>query len=152
MTLLPHTHIPIDPWDWIILLTSFIHTHTQTNTQLLFFHFLCVSRGQPGSRWRSLCGRGVYVAQSGLTITQKSQERYSWTWFHYTIRQVTLAKFVGQKGQRSACWPEGDTYCNECNVNVLTARRCNGLNVHLCVCVWGWVCLCAGGITKKFIN
>ena len=51
-----------------------------------------------------------------------------------------LARFVAETGQRSACWADSETHCNESNVNVLTAGWCNELNVHLCVCVC--VCVC----------
>lgn len=37
----------------------------------------------------------------------------------------------GGKGQRSACWPEGDARYNESNVNILTARQCNELEPSL---------------------
>lgn len=55
-----------------------------------------------------------------------------------SIRRVMLARFVGEIGQRSACWADSETCRNESNVNVLTAGWCNELNVRLCVSVCWW--------------
>lgn len=94
MILLAHTHTPEISF-------HIVHTHTQINTQLLFFNFLWCFQRPTGV---TVCARVVNLC------VDDNHTHIRWAARRYVI---LLDIFWVGWGQRSACRPQGEAYWNK---------------------------------------